>query len=489
MRCLALLLVLSVGVFVCEAKLRAAGVRLGPSPGLMISFKKAAMDKIVDGACSLSHYSGKIPFPDAKADVGGVSLETKNARMTKMTKPKINYTFQPPNTIRGDVEFPHIGIQSRFNAARRTFVSTQTDQGLVTFNCSKVQVSFSLTLGEFENGIPNVDKFECDASLGPANLNIKEAKYPFAKDVLGVWAKAVRPGYNSLVCPTARKLVTTKLNSLLRRIPNVLDLGPNLSIKYQVKPSFTNDAFEARFFAKTITDQASPFVPAKFEPAECPNADVIILVSPAIFNDVLFQAYVNDKIRCNIDSKTPLASDLVTLDCKGDQVACLGNIAPALAEKFGRDASTKVEMRATKAPEVSFEKGKATFTGALSVALTFTTANDSKEYHEATAAVDISGEVKLRIHNKTIYGQVEITDTKVHIDEEHNQKWETKISDTIKKVVQNYINGDFLSKGLKLKLPFGAGFTDPIVQFNGNTFVICSGFEYEVDELTGEKKK
>lgn len=490
MHCLALLLVLSVGTYVCEAKLRAAGVRLGPSPGLLIRINKPAVDAIIEGGCGMSHYAGKIPFPDATANVGGVTIETQNARMTKMNKPVIKYSFSPPNTISGTVLFPHIGIQSRFKAARRTFVSTQTDSGLVTFNCSKVEVKFSLTLGEFENGVPKADKFECESALGPANLNIKEAKHSFATDTFTVWAKAVRPGYHAMVCPNAQKLVTTKLNSLLRRIPNVLDLGPNLSIKYQVKPVVGADYLEARFFAKTITDQASPFVPAKFQEVDSTGAHVVILISPAIFNDVLYQAFVNEKIRVSIDKTSqPILYDCFRLKCQADQEVCMGNFAPAMKEKYGEDATVRVDMHATKAPEVAFEDGKATFTGALAMDLYVTRANDNKEEHETTAAVDVSGIVKLRIHEKVIYGQVEILKTVVHIDEEHNKKWEDKIRDTITKVVQDYINGDFLSKGLPLKLPFGVGCKDPVFSFQKDTCQIHSGFEYEKDALTGEKKK
>jgi hypothetical protein len=465
---------------VCEGKIRAAGVRLGPSPGLVIRIRRAGLDSFFDSVASLSStYAHKCPIPDATAEVSGVNLQTTNVRITKFPKPQIRYRFTEPNGVAGSLEFPHVGIEGPFTATRKTLFATQSDGGRVIFNATGAVVNFTLTFDEFDNGIPRVQNCECASSLGPANLNVREAKEKFAIEVMGLAAKSVRPVYNSQVCPTIKKMMTSQVNRFLGQIPNVIDVSSSISIKFQVKPVFKQDYMETRLYGKCITDIVSPFNPAAFVESENTESMVAVFISDAVFNDVLYQAYNNQKLQFKVDKNSqPIMYDLVRVNCGEGQDACLGNVAPDLKEKFGLDATVRAEFRATKAPEVEFQQGKAVFTAALSADLYLTTANDSKEYHEATSTVDISGTFQVRIQDGTLYGKVSIDKVTVHIDEEHNKKWEDRIGETIKKIVDNYINGDLLLKGVPLKLPFGAGLTEPFVSFQPHTCQIHTGFEY-----------
>jgi len=477
---LALLLVLSVAAYVCEAKIRAGAVRVGKDPGFVIRIRNGGLDAFFKSVFSLSStYAHKLPIPDASATVGGVDLKTKNVRITKFPPPEVRYRMVPPNGFVGSLKVPHLGFEGPFNASRRTFVTTQKDGGRFIFNASDAVVNFTCTIGEFENGIPKVDSFECASSLGPANLNVRECKEKYAIDVMSLAAKGVRPAYNSQVCSTVKRLVGSQVNQFLAKIPNVIEVSKAISFKFQVKPSFGKDYFEARLHGKTITDVVSPFQPAPFVEADNSDAMVVVFISDAIFNDALYQAYTNELLQFRIDPNSqPILYDLVRVDCESGQDACLGNVAPALKEKYGKDGLVRANFKASKAPEVEFQQGKATFTAALNADLFVTTANNSKEYHEATATVDVRGSFQVKIKEGSIYGLVSVENVTVHIDEENNKKWEDKIRKTITKIVETYVNGDLLLKGCPLKLPFGAGLTDPLVSFQPHTCQIHTGFEY-----------
>jgi len=486
---LALLLVLSAAALICEAKLRAGGVRIGQNPGFVIRIKHEALEKFSKSVGELSStYAHKLPIPDASCTVGGVDLETKGVRITKFPPPEFRFSTFPPNEFRGSFKIPELGFEGPFNAARRTFVTTQRDQGRFAFNASDVVVNFTITVGEFENGIPKIEKFDCASSLGPANLNIRDCKEKFASDVMGMAAKSVRPVYNSQVCSTVKRMVGSQLNQLLAKIPNVIDVSPSISLKFQFKPAFTADAFEARLHGKTITDIVSPYTPAKFVEADSSKALVVVLLSDSVFNDALYQAYENKLLEFKINKNSqPILYNLIRCDCEPGKDACLGNVIPSLKQTYGKDAGVRAEFRASKSPEVEFHQGKATFTAALIADLYMTPSNGTLEHHDTTAKVDVLGSFKVRITNGSIFGMVTVENVTVHLDDEQSKKWEDKVRGTITQIVEQYINGDLLLKGCPLKLPFGCGFSEPLVSFQPHTLQIHTGFEYKA-EASGERR-
>jgi len=477
---LALLLVLSVGALVCEAKLRSGAVRMGNNPGIAMRFTNKGWDAAFKSIAQLSStYAHKLPIPDASATVGGVDLQTKNVRITKFPPPEVRYRMVPPNGLVGSLKIKELGFEGPFTAARRTFVTTQQDSGRFIFNASDVVVNFTLTVGAFENGVPKIESFDCASSLGPANLNVKDCKERFAIDVMSLAAKSVRPVYNSQVCSTVKRMIGSQLNQLLAKIPNVIDITPQISFKYQVKPVFGANYFEAQGFGKTITDIVSPHAPAKFVEADSSDAMVVLFISDSIFNDVLYQIYNNQKLQFKIDKNSqPMLYDLVRVDCESGADACLGNVAPALKEKFGKDALVRAEFKASKSPEVEFHQGKATFTAALNTNLYITTVNDSQEYHETTAVVDVTGGLQVRIKDGHIYAKVSVENVTTHIAEEHSKKWEDKIRGTITKIIETRVN-DLLLRGLPLKLAFGADFDAASVSFQPHTLQAQTSFIYK----------
>jgi len=486
---LSLLFLVAVAALVCEAKLKARTIPLSSNPGVVVRITEKALDSFFEKVGELSSaYAHKFPIPDAKATVSGVDLCTKNIRITHFPPPRVNYRLVAPNKVVGQLRIPALGVEGPFNASRRVFITTQHDSGSLTFNCSDAKVDFTTVLGEFENGIPKVDQFQCTASLGPANLNVRNAKERFAIEVLSIFAKGVRPAFNTQVCKVTEKLVNTQLNRLLSRIPNVIEPNDKVSIKFQAKPVIASNYIDLNLHAKVITDTVSPHVPAPF--AESPNSDTMIalFVSDAIVNDLLYQSFINKLLEFTIDqSSQPILYDLIRLTCAADQAACLGNVAPDLAAKFGADAAVEAVFKASKAPEVEFVKDKATFTAAITAELSITPKNGSQKYHEATAAVDLTGTFKVKIQDGTAYAKVDIEKVVVHIDEEHNKKWEEKITGTIEKVVEDSINAGCLFKGLPLRLPFGVGLEEPLVSFQPHTLLIQTGFVYKT-EVSAEKK-
>jgi len=309
-----------------------------------------------------------------------------------------------------------------------------------------------------------------------------------------VGAKMVRVGFVTQVCSNLEKAVTKVLNGMLNKLTNVLDINQDVAIKFYLNPVFGKDYLEARLHGRCYTDTASEHTPSKFVEADESDSMVSIFFSDAVPNDVLEQVYVNKKFHFTIDDTcTPLIYDLVRLECEVNQTACLGKVAPAMAQKFGGDGRVRAVFEATRAPLVKFEQGKATFTGGARANLYVTPAKDVSdaikagiEYHEATAAVEISGTVLIKIKDNVVYGSVNVTDVTVHIDEEHNKKWEEKISGIIRDIITKYVNTKFLYKGLPLKLPFGAGFEEPNISFQQGTAQVHSGFAIKNDSQ--EKK-
>jgi hypothetical protein len=331
---IALLLVLSVGAFMSDAKrVRAGGVRLGQYPAISVIVKRSGMDSVFKNTAKLgTKYAGKCPVPDIKATFSGVDLEVKDLRVAQFAEPKIDYTLRAPNRIDGCIELPTVAVQGPFKAIRRTVFKTQTDGGDITFNVTGVKVCFNATIGEQPNGMPIVGSFDCQSYMGPANLNVRKAKENFAIEVMQLAAKSFRPLYNSQVCAMAKKMVSDQVNRLLAKVPNVLEVNKDCAVKYQVKPSVTEDSVQVDFSVKTLTEEVSPFQPAKFADIPCGDAMVVAKISPSVFNDIAYQLYVNKKFEFTInkDSQALLYS-LAKLECNPENEACLGNVAPALA--------------------------------------------------------------------------------------------------------------------------------------------------------------
>jgi len=488
---IALVFLLSVGAFVaCEgARVRAGGVQLGSNPMASIRLRAPAINILFKSISKLAgKYANKVPVPDVSATVSGVDIETRDLRVTHFAEPVITYTLSAPNSIKGSLALPAIGVQGPFNATRRTFIKTQHDSGLLVFNASDVTVAFQAVLEEFENGAPKIGKFACQANLGPANLNVKNAKEKFAIEVMGLAAKTFRPIYNSQVCATVERLVSNQVNRLLARIPNVLEVNKNLALKFNVQPQVSSDYVQLNLRAKVLTEQVSPFQAAPFVESPSNDAFVVLLVSDAPFNDLAYQIYANNKLGFTVNKDShPLVYSLIQLKCDPTAEACLGNVVPSLAPKYGSDADVQTTFRASKAPEVEFVQDKAIFRASFAADLDITPTNGSGTVREANAAVDLSGALQIRIHEGSVYAKIDVQDVTVHIDEERNKKWEDKIRGTIEKVVEESINGGILLKGLPLRLPFGIDVTDPLIKFAPHTLQAHTGFDYKA-KASGEDK-
>jgi len=472
-------------------RVRAGGVRLGQYPAISVIVKRSGMDTVFKNAAKLgTKYAGKCPVPDIKATFSGVDLEVKDLKVAQFAEPKIDYTLRAPNRIDGSIELPIVAVQGPFKAVRRTVFKTQTDGGEITFNVTGVKVSFNATIGEQPNGMPIVASFDCQSYMGPANLNVRKAKENFAIEVMQLAAKSFRPLYNSQVCAMAKKMVSDQVNRLLAKVPNVLEVNKDCAVKYQVKPSVTEDSVQVDFRVKTLTEEVSPFQPAKFADIPCDNAMVVAKISPAVFNDIAYQLYVNKKFEFTInkDSQALLYS-LAKLECNPENEACLGNVAPGLAQKYGGDALVEAAFKAVKAPQVDFLQDRATFSGNLVLALNIARAAEPEKYeHEATAAVDVSGDFKVRISKGQLYAQVVVQEVNVKIDEEHNKKWEDKIKGTIRKAVEQSIN-DILMRGIPLnKRLFGAGLADPVIKFAPGTLQAQTAFDFDARTSSESKE-
>jgi hypothetical protein len=488
----AIILLLCVGAFVaCEAvRVRAAGVRMGPNPGIVVRLKKRALDHVFSGVAKLTgKYAHKVPIPDVSATVSGVTIEAKQLQISHFAQPIIKYTLVAPNRVQGSLELPSVGLQGPFNATRSTLINTQKDSGLIVFNASQVHVAFDAKIGEFENGVPNVESLDCTANLGPSNLNVRNAKEKFAIEVLGLAAKSFRPIYNSQVCSTVKRLVTNQLNRLLAKIPNVLEVNKNLAVKYQIKPLVGPDHVEVGLFAKVLTEHVNPAQAAKFVESPAPNAHVIVLISDQVFNELSYQAFVNDKLSFTVNKDShPLIYSLVQLDCEAE-TACLGNVVPSLVQKYGPTAHVELVFKASKAPEIEFEQGKAKFTSNVQADLTITPANGTQSYHDTTVTAVVAGALKVRIHEGVLYAKADVEDVQVLVDGQVNAKYTDKLRAPIEKFIEDTLNGGLLLKGLPLRLPFGASLRDPQVIFNAHTLQANTGFDYKPQDSAEDDKK
>jgi len=487
------LLVLSVGAFVCDAKrVRAGGVPLGTNPGCIMEIRRSAVDSFIDNSGNLGvKYANKCPLPEINATVSGIDIMMKSPKIKDFGKPQISYRLIADNKITGCVKLPLVIFEAPFTAVRRTVWKTQSDGGVMTFTVNDAEACFELTIGTFENGVPKVDSFTCKATLGPASLNVKSCKERYAIDVMSTAAKAFRPGFLTTVCPVAEKMMSGQVNRLLSKIPNVIG-NENYALKWQVVPTIAEDSVKISLFGRLLSGEVSPFQPAPFVVTRCDEAMFVALVSDAPFNDAAFQGFANKKFEFTVDKTSPpLVYSVCALKCNEGEI-CLGKVAPDLATKYGDDAFVKASFKALKAPEVEFMQDKATFKGSLSMTLEITrTSEPDKPQHEATASVEVSGSLQVRIQGQdppTLFAKINVTTVTVHIDEEHNKKWEDKITEVIKKAVEEHCNNNLL-KGLPLRLPFGFGVNEPMCKFAPHTMQCCAAFEYRAKSSSEASKE
>jgi len=278
-----------------------------------------------------------------------------------------------------------------------------------------------------------------------------------------------------------------QLNQFLAKIPNTLG-GNKVQVKFQIKPVVNADSLELQLFEKLITDSVSPDVPAPFEEVSTNKSAVSLFASDTLLNDLLYQAYVNQLIQLRINSSSqPLLYGLVSLNCAPNETTCLGNVAPVLVAKYGKDAKVDASLKATKTPKVTFAPGKATFTAALAAEFFVTTANDSKKHREGGASIDLTGSFLVKVVNGTAYAKIAVDSVSVHIDHPDGKEYESKIVGTIHDVVEKGANDGFLKKGLPLRLPFRVDLHEPLINFATHTLQIQTDFVYNA-KIEGGKK-
>lgn len=477
MTSIAILLLVSLGaVTTCDA--------LGANPGAIIKIRRSALDSFFGNVEQVGgKYARKLSVPDISETLSNVDLQTRGLRVTSFAKPKIAYKLRPPNKIGGSIRLPSVGVQGPFNATRRFLIMKQKDSGLLVFNASDVQVSFQATLGEGDGtgGMPMIDKFECQSSMGQAFLNIRNAREGFTIDILSVAARKFRTLYNQVVCSTAKKMVSSQMNRLLARVPHTVEVKRGLSLRYQAKPKVGDDYVQVALYGKVLSEQSSPYEPDKF--VETPNEDamVVLLISDAPFNDLCYQAFANGKLEFTINKEShPELYSLVRMQCEPGVEACLGNAIPDVVAKYGPDALVEVSFKPLNPPRIEFVKNKATFEASFGVQMSVAPANDSEAWrHEVSATAELQGALQVKIRQGVIYAKIRVERVEVRVDQEDHREYENRVQKTIKSVVEEYVNTNLLLKGLPLQLPFVAGVDDPLIKFAPHTLQAHSGFEFE----------
>jgi len=465
-------------------------VRLGSNPGLALRIRKKGFDRFFESVANLSSvYIQKLPIPEASATVSGIDVNIKNVRITSFPPPRIAYKLAHPNKIDGSLKLPAVGLEANFDTKRRLLTATQTDAGGLVFNVTDASVSFHAVLSQFDNGIPKIDTFDCDAKLGPANLKVKGNKEQYSTDVLSLAAKTIRPVFNSQVCAVVKKLVATQLNRFLGTIKTVVDINPKVSIKFKLDTAIEKDYVQINLYGKVITDSVSPHVPAPFVEAANKDTMVVLFVSDALINDILYQAYANHVFDFTINENSPAALyDLIRLKCSANQPNCLGADIPLVAQKYGEDASVEVRCKATKVPEVVFSDGKASFSASGSFDVFVTTKNDSKQYNEGASNVDFTGTATVNTDNGELEAKVSLDKLNVQITKDEYKQYEAKIIATVKRVVEERVNNGILKDELDLRKLGVIGLENPQVTFLQHTLQIQTGFAYK-PQVSAEKKR
>lgn len=478
---LVLLVVSSLFVGNNEAvRVRSGSVRLGTNPYVAVRVRKSVLDSGLSVATELvGKHAKKIPLPDVACTVSGVDLEAKNLAISHFDEPKLAYKLTAPNRIVGTLELPKFGINGPYTATRRTLITTQHDAGVIDFVANNIKVNFDASVGECESGTPNIENFDCTAEMGQASVNVKNATQKFAIEVIGLGAKMVRPIVTTQVCATAKRIILDEINRYLAKIPNVLAFTKNFAVKYQVKPQFSDDYVQVGFFAKLLTDVVNPALPTPFNECPAPNAQIVLLMSDVVFNELAYHAHASGKLGYTVTQNIhPLVHGLLNTQCDCQKEACLGCALPHLAEKYGPDASVELTVKADKAPAVKFIQGKATFTASLHADLAITPAKPDSPTHHETASIEVTGSLQPRVVNNTLYARALVEDVKINIDNEPSKQYEQAVHNYCKETTEKIIN-DILFRGLPLKLPFGLDFTDPQVCVRDGTFQVHTGFKYE----------
>ena len=280
--------------------------------------------------------------------------------------------------------------------------------------------------------------------------------------------------FNEQVCSVMKTSLTENLNRLLAQVPNVLELDKNLALKWQVKPLITQDYLQFSLFTKAITEKVSPYAPAKCEMKVDGSPQALLTVSDAVFNDLCFQAYKSGIWQFTVSpTSASRLYDTIRLDCDQSGV-CLGNVDKKLPERFGKDALVELHMEAAAAPTVEFKDGKAAMTASLRATLHITkNEQGAKPTLVASGVVTVSGPLQVKFQDGMAYAKVTIENTKLKVEQSELQHWEQDLKKIVTDLVQTYVNGTLLLKGIPMRLPLAlenasAKFSEHCMQASGS---------------------
>jgi len=296
------------------------------------------------------------------------------------------------------------------------------------------------------------------------------------------------------VCHTMHQAINDVLNPVLEKVPNVLEISPSIAVKGVIRPQVTSNSLGLGLFAKVITNQVSPYQPAKFVVTPNDNFLVSVLFSDAPMNDIGFQAYEHGLLGFTVNPDTnALIYSLAKLHCDAEEEACLGLLVPGLAAKYGADANVTVQLKASRAPVFEIVQDKIKVNGGfvfdLEICPLNSTTKPPKCYRETTATVDIDAAFLIKIVDRVVYAKVEIQKENVKVVMQEaggrNAAWEEKIRNEIPKVVGDHVNA-LLLKGFGLDLPFGLNLVNPYIKLNPHTIQVQTSLTWRAP---GDKGK
>ncbi|WP_158623962.1 hypothetical protein [Corallococcus llansteffanensis] len=421
-------------------------------PSYSVRITRAGLDGFFDRVAEESvAYATKSPSSDIDLTVSGVDLKLKALRISELERPQLTYTLQGPDKFAVHVNVPRLVIQGPVHASRPKVVSPQQDDGNIAFNFSNATVDLSFTLGESENGIPKVSQSDCAAKLGPVKVNTQDFREKFAVEALSSSVKEVRPIFTPQLCSLMKKVLSENMNQALGGIPNGVRFSKDLQVKGQLKPVITQDSLQVSFFEKPATKLSSPLSPARCDMGVGGSPQARLTVSDALFNNALSEAHKNGALNSTFLSSSPGPSKILALNCNPqEEESCLGNVAPAVAEKYGEDASVELQMKTTVAPTLEFKDGQAAVKANWQATMFVTRQLDKQRTLEANIVVTISGSLQTKVQGATAYARVTLNDVQIKIEEPAHKKWEEKIKNTFKILLETYINDDLLKGGLPL---------------------------------------
>lgn len=424
---------------------------LSNNPSYSVQITRAGLDGFFDrvAAQSAASITESSQSPIALT-VSGVDLKLKTLRISKLERPQLTYTLQGPNKFLVHFNVPRVVFTGSVQASRPKSVPPQQDDGNVTFNFSDATVDLIVSLGEYDNGIPMVEKPDCSAKLGPVKVTPQGFREKFAVEALSSGAPKVQPLLMTQLCNVMTKVLSENVRQTLGKFPNVVLFSKDLQVKTQVKPVITQDSLQVSFFERPATELTPPWAPARCEMGVGGSPQARLAVSDALFNNALSQAHKNGAFNSTFSpSSSPFLSRILVLDCAEANNNCLGNVAPDMGVKYGRDASVEVQLEAPVAPTLEFKDGKAAVTGSWQASI-FITPKGGKRTLESRCGVTVGGSLQTKVQGAAAYAQVTLQAVQIKVEEPANKKWEDKIAGTFKVLLETFINNDLLKEGLPL---------------------------------------